>query len=102
MSVDPFHLVVEPPDTSASELPRYANVVHVSSTPYDFRLTFSFLQTPNDGPADTFPPAPTRPVVEVVLPAASIDSLLDLVRAELDRYVDRFGPPRPALQQAAR
>jgi hypothetical protein len=59
--VNPFHLVVEPPDTSASELPRYANVVHVSSTPYDFRLTFSVLQTPPDGPGDTFPrprPAP--------------------------------------------
>jgi len=81
----------------------YANAVHISFTPFDVRLTFSFLETPHDQPpgAVPLPAAPPRAVGEVVLPAA-IDSVLDLLRAELERYVERFGAPRPALQQAAR
>ena len=50
-------------------------------------------------------PSPPTPVTEVILPAAVIEPLIDLVPAELDRHNnrhnDRYGPPQPAMHQAA-
>jgi hypothetical protein len=93
-------LVVSPPDMTGAPLPLYANVVHVSSTPFDFRLTFSVLQTPHGGPrSDPFAPsAPPRLVGEVVLPVAAVESLIDVLKREVEDYTERFGTPQRVLQ----
>jgi hypothetical protein len=100
--MDANKLVVRPPDMAGAAPPIYANVAHVSSTPYDFRLTFSLLSTPHDrSDRDPLAPAlPPRPVVEVILPAAAVGSILDLVRFEFDEFVQRFGAPQPSPAQA--
>jgi hypothetical protein len=41
-----------------------------------------------------------KAVVQVVLPAAAMDSVVELLRAELDRFVERFGPPEAAVVKA--
>ncbi|MEW6475490.1 MAG: DUF3467 domain-containing protein [Actinomycetota bacterium] len=92
-------LAVDAPDRSAVGPPVYANVAHVSSTPYDFRLTFSLLSTSQDGRARLVA-EPPRAIAEVVFPAGAVDSLVELLREELDRFVDEFGPPRPSVQRA--
>ncbi|HEX3542438.1 MAG TPA: hypothetical protein VHT75_18560 [Acidimicrobiales bacterium] len=101
--MDLFTRMTAQPDLSGLDEPIYANVAHVSSTPYDFRLTFSLFQTPHDRPVDDaqVPPSPPRAVVEVVLPAGSVHSMLDAVRAELDRYTARYGAPHPSVPQGA-
>jgi hypothetical protein len=100
--VDPHQLIVEKPDLSMAAPPVYANVVHVSFTPFDFRVTFSLLSTPHDLPAgDAFAPVEApRAVAEVVLPAAAIESVIDLLRTELSEFSGRFGAPRAVLQAA--
>jgi hypothetical protein len=97
--VDPQQLMVKPPDLSDIPPPVYANVVHVSRTPFDFRVTFSLLTTPHDQPSrDAFAPVEAvRGVAEVVLPAAVMDSVLELLRAGLTEYSERFGAPRAVL-----
>jgi hypothetical protein len=94
-------LVIQPPDLGDLGLPMYANVVHVSSTPHDFKITFSFLASPIDQPEPATPVVP-KAVGEVVLPASAIDALLDVVKVEMERFADRHGSPRPVPQQAAR
>lgn len=91
------------PNLTSAELPTYANVVHVSSTPFDFRLTFSLLLTPHDQPrSDGFVASESpRAVAEVIMPAAAVHSLLELVRNELAVFTERFDEPRPALLQTA-
>jgi hypothetical protein len=101
--MSPQEIKIAAPDLTMSEPPVYANVAHVSYTPYDFRITFSLLMTPHDQPAaDPLDAGLTpRGVVEVVLPAASVDSLAELLRAGLGEFVDRFGAPRPQLRRSA-
>lgn len=98
-------LAVGLPDMSTVGAPVYANVAHTTSTPYDFRLTFSLLTVPDDdggGPSALagMVMAP-RAVAQVVIPAGAVESVVDLLRAELDRYVDEFGPPRPTVVRSA-
>jgi hypothetical protein len=88
-------VTVDPPDVSALGAPAYSNVAHVSFTPYDFRITFSLLTASLDSGA-LMSDAP-RAVAEVVIPAASVGPLADLLRGELDRFIEAFGPPRPGL-----
>jgi hypothetical protein len=85
--------------------PVYANVAHATSTPYDFRVTFSLLTAPDDaagGPSGLagMVIAP-RAVAQVVVPVGAVESVIDLLRAELDRYIDEFGPPRPTVVPSA-
>jgi hypothetical protein len=91
-------LVVELPDLEDVGVPIYANITHVSYTPYDFRITFSLLSTPHDASDDRpfTPKSPPRAVAEIVLPAAAVASLADLLRARLEAYTGRFGAPSPA------
>ena len=92
-------LAVDAPDVSALGSPIYANVAHVSSTPYDFRITFSLLSTSQDGTAALVTERP-RAIAEVIFPAAAAESLADLLREELDRFVEEFGPPRPSVHRS--
>ena len=93
------------PDLTTAAPPVYANVAHTSFTPYDFRITFSLLTLPHDqSPAagvelEAVSLTP-QAVVQVVLPAAAMDSVVELLRAELDRFIERFGPPEPAVVKA--
>ena len=87
------------PDRSTVGPPIYANVAHISFTPYDFTITFSQLAPTHGDPAFLINEAPTA-VAEIVVPAASVESLVDLLRAQLDSFVDEFGAPRPSLAQA--
>lgn len=92
-------LVVEPPDLTNAAPAIYADVAHVSFTPFDFRITFSLLPTPQAGRDDPLAPAaPPVAVADVVLPANAVEGLLDLLRAELNDFSDRFGAPRSVLQ----
>ena len=36
-----------------------------------------------------------------VVPVGAVESVIDLLRAELDRYIDEFGPPRPTVVPSA-
>jgi hypothetical protein len=80
--------------------PVYANVIHVSHTPFDFRVTFSLLATPQEDSADGGGVIP-RPVValnpttvaELALPPATIDAFIDLLRQQLKDYTAQFGSP---------
>ena len=92
-------LAVKAPDVSGLGLPIYANVAHVSSTPYDFRITFSMLTTSLDGSAGLVA-EPPQAIAEVVIPVGAVESLVDLLRAELGRFVDEFGEPRPAISRS--
>ena len=101
--MDAEKLVVGLPDLTDAGRPVYANVAHVSWTPYDFRLTFSLLVTPHGGAAPARPDSPFVPhaVAEIVMPAAAVESLADLLRTELTDFVDRLGAPQPHLRQTA-
>ena len=92
-------LAVDAPDVSALGPPLYANVAHVSSTPYDFRITFSLLSTQKDGRAGVVAER-QQAIAEVLFPAGAMESLVDLLREELDRFVDEFGPPRPNVHRS--
>jgi hypothetical protein len=98
-------LAIGLPDMSTVGAPVYANVAHANSTPYDFRLTFSLLTVPHDEAGDPTALAgmvmAPRAVVQVVIPAGAVESVVDLLRAELDRYIDEFGPPRPTVVRSA-
>jgi hypothetical protein len=104
VSAPMFNQTVGLPDLTTATPPVYANVAHTSFTPYDFRITFSLLTLPHDqapGPArgpDVISLTP-RAVAQVVLPAAAMDSVVELLRAELGRFVEQFGPPQPTLTQ---
>ena len=98
-------LAVGLPDLSTVGAPVYANVAHATSTPYDFRVTFSLLTVPHDaaggpGAVAGLVMAP-RAVAQVVIPVGAVESVVDLLRAELDRYIDEFGPPRPTVVRSA-
>ena len=98
-------LAVGLPDMSTVGVPVYANVAHATSTPYDFRVTFSLLTVPHDdvgGPSALggMVMAP-RAVAQVVIPVGAVESVVDLLRAELDRYIDEFGAPRPTVVRSA-
>lgn len=97
-------LAVGLPDLSLVGAPIYANVAHATFTPYDFRVTFSLLTVPHDQTAETdiagLALAP-RAVAQVVIPVGAVASLVDLLRAELDRYSEQFGPPRPTVVRSA-
>jgi hypothetical protein len=93
------------PDLTGAAPPVYANVAHASFTPYDFRITFSLLTFPDDrvpapGADSGVMSLTPRAVAQVVLPAASIDSVVDLLRTELDRFVEEFGAPQPTVMRA--
>jgi Protein of unknown function (DUF3467) len=95
-------MIVGPPDLTNCAPPLYANVAHVSYTPFDFRLTFSLLSAPKDGQQPGGLEAPTlmpQAVAELVLPAAAVPALVDVLRAELDQFTRRFGTPVPSSQQ---
>src|SRR5581483_1413401 len=92
-------LAVEAPDVSGLGPPIYANVAHVSSTPYDFRITFSMLSTSLDRSAGLMTERP-QAMAEVVIPVGAVESLGELLRAELGRFVDEFGAPRPAIHRS--
>jgi hypothetical protein len=99
-------LAVGLPDLSTVGAPVYANVAHVTSTPYDFRVTFSLLTVPHGespgGMSDIAALAlAPRAVAQVVVPAGAVGAMAELLRAELDRYVDRFGQPQPAVGTTA-
>lgn len=66
----PMTLAVRAPDLSTVGEPDYANIVHVSYTPYDFRVTFSLLMTPHEQGAPAPGALTPRAVREVVLPTA--------------------------------
>jgi hypothetical protein len=101
----PMTLAVRGPDLSTVGEPDYANVVHVSYTPYDFRVTFSLLMTPHEQGA-ALPPGGSlaaltpRAVREVVLPASAVESLIDVLQAQLDEFVGRYGPVEPSVRQS--
>jgi hypothetical protein len=99
-------LAVGLPDLSMAAAPVYANVAHTTFTPYDFRVTFSLLTVPHDQPSGSLASIAAlalqpRAVAQVVLPAGAVVSLVDLLRAEFDRYVEQFGPPRPTVARSA-
>jgi hypothetical protein len=99
-------LAVGLPDLSMDAAPVYANVAHTTFTPYDFRVTFSLLTVPHDQPSGSLASIAAlalqpRAVAQVVLPAGAVESLVDLLRAEFDRYVEQFGPPRPTVARSA-
>jgi hypothetical protein len=81
--------------------PIYANTAHVSCTPFDFCVSFSLLCPPDasDGAGAEIPSLVPRPVAEVVMPAAAVAALIDLLRSELDDFTSAFGPPVPAPHQ---
>jgi len=91
------------PDLADAERPVYANVAHVSWTPYDFRITFSLLMTPHDETRFRLAEAAMVPhgVAEVVMPAQAVESLAELLRSELKEFADRFGAPQPQLHHSA-
>jgi hypothetical protein len=82
------------------DAPVYANMIHVSHTPFDFRLTFSLLGTPHEDSADGGSVIP-RPVValnpttvaELALPPATIAAFIDLLQEQLNGYTAEFGSP---------
>lgn len=83
--------------------PVYANVAHVTFTPYDFRVTLSLLTLPHDetsGHTTDIAALTPRAVAQVVVPAGAVGSLVDLLRADLDRYIEQFGAPRPTVVQS--
>jgi hypothetical protein len=94
-------LSVGPPEvTTDTPAPIYANVAHTSFTPYDFRITFSLLTPPQERPS--VPGASTdvltmdpEAVAQIVVPAGSVAGLIDLLRAQLDRFVEELGEPQP-------
>jgi hypothetical protein len=95
---------IETPDLATAGVPVYANVVHTSFTPYDFRITFSLLTVPHDQPggAGTEPEVVSltpQAVAQVVLPAGALASVVDLLRAQLDQFIDQFGAPQPSVAQ---
>jgi hypothetical protein len=95
-------LAVGLPDLSIAGAPVYANVAHTTYTPYDFRVTFSWLTVPHDqasGATSDMTALALVPqaVAEVVIPAGSVSSIVDLLRVELDRYTEEFGAPRPSV-----
>jgi hypothetical protein len=90
------------PDLVTAAVPVYANVVHTSFTPYDFRITFSLLTVPHDEPGGRGPEPEVlsltpQAVAQVVLPAGALESVVDLLRTQLDQFIDQFGPPQPAI-----
>jgi hypothetical protein len=80
--------------------PVHANLVHMSFTSFDFRMTLSSLSTPHDQPPRRRVRAGrgTRAVAQVVPPAAAIESVIDLLRTELTEFSERFGAPTAVLQ----
>ena len=101
--MDPHKLTVRDPDLTATADPVYANVVHISFTPYDFRVTFSLMSTPLDGsePGSLVGPFVPRGVAEIVMPAAAVEAFADLLRSELRQFVERFGEPQPRPSRAS-
>ena len=94
-------LSVGSPDvTGHTPAPIYANVAHTSFTPYDFRITFSLLTRPHERPAvpgsstDVLTLDPEA-VAQIVVPAGSVGGLIDLLRTQLDQFVEEFGEPQP-------
>ena len=87
-------VAVARPDSSTIGPPLYADVAHVSFTPYDFRIMFSLLRSPDR--ESPIPIATPQAVAEIVLPPAAVESLMDLLRVEFDRFVGEFGAPRPS------
>ena len=89
------------PDLSSGPTPSYANVTHVSHTPFDLRLTFSLLEAPLEdgspgvGVAVDAPLISVRPtaVAEIVMPPEGVEALIDVLRSELDRFHDEVGTP---------
>jgi hypothetical protein len=93
-------LIVGPPDLTHVAEPIYANGVHVSSTPYDFRITFSILMAPHDAPGSvaSTPSFVPQAVVDVVLPAGAVPSVIELLRAELEEFVSTYGGSEPSVR----
>lgn len=42
-----------------------------------------------------------RAVAHVVVPVGAVESLIDLLRVEFDRYVEQFGPPWPTVVRSS-
>jgi hypothetical protein len=105
VSAQSHDLAVGLPDLSMVGAPVYANVSHATFTPYDFRITFSLLTVPHDQASGSTTEmtglalAP-RAVAQVVVPVGAVGSLVDLLRAQLDRFVEQFGPPQPTVARS--
>ena len=93
-------IAVRSPDVSVLGPPTYANVTHVSFTPYDFRITFSLLPSSREAPGAVVP-EPPQAVAEIIMPSAAVESLMEVLRTEFDRFVGEFGPPRPTVHQSS-
>ena len=95
------NLSVGSPDVTAdTPSPIYANVAHTSFTPYDFRITFSLLTPPHErppvpGPSTGVLTMDPEAVAQIVVPAGSVGGLIDLLRTQLDQFVEEFGEPQP-------
>lgn len=96
----PMTLAVRQPDLSTVGEPDYANIVHASYTPYDFRVTFSLLMTPHEQGAPAPGALTPRAVREVVLPISAVESLIDVLQAQLDEFVGRYGRVEPSVRQS--
>jgi hypothetical protein len=90
------------PELSSGPTPTYANVSHVSHTPFDIRLTFSLLRapleegsSPGGAVAVDVPLMSVQPtaVAEIVMPPEGVEALIDVLRDELDRYRDEVARP---------
>ena len=82
---------IRPPDISSASVPTYANVTHVSHTPFDVRLTFSLIATPHEEqPAPSVALTPVA-VAEVIMPPSAAEALVELLRTELGELNDQPG-----------
>jgi hypothetical protein len=54
----------------------------------------------NGSPGTPVSSVTPRGVAEIVLPAAAVQHVIDVLREELRRYVERIGEPEPAMQAA--
>jgi hypothetical protein len=67
----------------------YANVLNLSHTPHDFRLTFSMLELPVAPPeADGSGMVVLRPRVQasVIVPPSLMPAMIDLLQKQLEAY----------------
>ena len=96
----PMTLAVRAPDMATVGEPDYANIVHATYTPYDLRVTFSLLMTPHEQGAPAPGALTPRAVREVVLPISAVESLIEVLQAQLEEFVGRYGRVEPSVHQS--
>lgn len=89
---------IGPPTVPDFVRPSYANSVNVTFTPHDFLFVFSQLSMPIDlEPGSERTISPTAQC-EVIIPASVMNGLIDLLKRQLDAYLENFGlPGNPGL-----